>query len=130
MKGNRQVIVLLMSKLKESDINLEGVHRHTPLHRACEVAAVDTVEFLLETYPAIDLNARNRHGATPQHLAVSTQRANVKPEARAAVVRLLLDRGAKLLPDVPGGKTPLDLAKEMKDKTILAAFEKKPESTE
>jgi ankyrin repeat protein len=98
LAANGEVIAMLMEHF--SDINVRNRGGMTPLHVAAEHGAADTVKYLLDSYPKIDIDAQDGDGNTALHLAIqSAPVVEVKLDQRAAVVRVLLDHGAKQLPN-------------------------------
>ena len=82
-----------------ADPNVTNNSGVSPLHRAVRTRSVTAVRALLNG--GADPRQRNGSGSTPLHLAVQTTGCggSGSPEAReqqAAIVRLLLERGAKI----------------------------------
>ena len=90
--------------------NKDGV---TPLHRAVRTRCTGAVRALLEG--GADLRKRNKSGSTPLHLAVQYTGRGGSGSARAreeqaAIVRLLLTRGARWTDEDRAGKAVRDSA--------------------
>jgi ankyrin repeat protein len=118
-RSNGKVIALLMAQVK--DINLRDGFGQTPLYRAADGLAVDTIKYLVETYPEIDMNAQDYKGDTPLH------RAADYPSKRhgkrcAAAIQLLLKHGADRTVKNRKGQTPLDVAIASKEEIVIKAF--------
>lgn len=84
-----------------------------PLHRAVRTRSLAGVKALLDA--GADPRQANRHGSTPLHLAVQPtgRGGSGSPRAReqqAAIVRLLLERGARLTDRDTRGRTVRDVA--------------------
>ena len=73
----------------------------TPLHHAVGFGTIEVVTLLLDS--GVDINARNRRGATPIHWAIHDE----------AKVRFLISRGAQVNARQVEGRTPLFLAASM-----------------
>lgn len=97
-----------ISKALKESRNSQGTAGLLPgttiLHLAIQCAELQVVEYVLSTGDDIDINARDRDGNTPLHLAAQL--------GRGPIVRQLLDR-----PDINDslvnyrGQTPLDVAR-------------------
>ena len=91
--SNAAIIDLLAKHI--GDINVRDGFGYTPLHRAAQSGAVTTVEHILETYPEVNVNARNHEAETPLEVAVYEPIGAMTSEDYAAIVELLIDHGAK-----------------------------------
>jgi ankyrin repeat protein len=129
-KANRlETVRLLARRIPDINTRFQG---ETPLMVAVKVGNRVAVLYLLENHPDINLEGTDYVGESALHLAVSRVASVRDPEARrsmaresAAVIKLLLARGAKQTPD-RNGQTPLDLARKLGDPTILEAFGVRP----
>ncbi|MBW3540608.1 MAG: ankyrin repeat domain-containing protein [Planctomycetes bacterium] len=124
--GNRKVIRLLAENVK--DINLRGASRRTPLHVAAAYATPETVEYLLENYPDVDIDAQDGNGDTALHLAVHEAGVKSTPERRARTAAILLKHGATMEVQNHKRETPLERARAHADvkivRTLLEALAK------
>lgn len=94
------------------DPHLPGVHRSTPLDRACFHGYVDIVQMLLEYDPAPPLEFTNEFGGTPLGACIYGALNGWEtghPRNHAQTVKALLEAGAKLDPTiVPTGNDEID----------------------
>jgi len=94
------------------DPHLPGVHRSTPLDRACFHGYVDIVQMLLEHDPAPPLEFTNEFGGTPLGACVYGALNGWEtghPRKHAQTIEALLKAGAKLDPTiVPTGNDEID----------------------
>ncbi|KAF9188730.1 hypothetical protein BGZ50_001175 [Haplosporangium sp. Z 11] len=97
--------------------SFEGLHQGsqtTPVHLAVQCAQYNVVEYVLNSTPQVDLNARDHHGSTALHIASSMGRLDV--------VKLLLSKN-----DVNDGildhkgKSALDVASTAEVRVVLNA---------
>jgi len=103
-----------------ADVNLRDAYMRTPLHLACESAAVhhhrhDCVEYLLMNGASLDV--RDVRGRTPLHVAARG--------GCATCIRLLLDYGAAIASGDVGdayGDTPLHVAARMGHLSCMEAL--------
>jgi len=127
---------------KGAGVNTKNNRGETPLHRASNN---DTVVFLVSK--GADVNARNNRGETPVHLSITEDYPNYKsmflivngadvnakdnkvdtPLHKIArqnylpniiVIELLIAKGADINKKNYAGKTPLQVAREMKSPTV------------
>lgn len=119
MAVERPEIVRILIEAK-ADVNRE-CNGMSPLHRAAESGAVDSVRLLLKG--GAGPNTRNEGGFTPLHAAVERKRTEV--------IKVLLAAGAagSLRQKASGGKTPLDLANEQGDAEIIALLRRAGQKT-
>ena len=101
------------SMLEEGfDPHLFGVHRSTPLDRACFHGYVDIVRMLLAHDPAPPIEFTNEFGGTPLGACIYGSLngwVTGHPQEHAQTVRALLEAGAKLDPTiVPTGSDEID----------------------
>jgi ankyrin repeat protein len=94
-----------------------------PLHRAVRTRSIAAVKALLDG--DADLRQRNKSGSTPLHLAVQTtgKRGSGSDEARrqqAAIIKLLLARGASPTDKDSKGKTVKQAATSMWIRELLS----------
>lgn len=92
--------------------NLENNDMKTPLHIAAKNWKIGNCELLLKHGAFI--NAIDKHGNTPLHLAID----------KMSITKLLLDHGAN--PDImnSNGKSPLHYAIEKKNYELISLFQK------
>ena len=94
------------------DPHLPGVHRSTPLDRACFHGYVDIVNMLLKCDPAPPLEFTNEFGGTPVSACVYGALNGWEtghPRKHAQTIQALLEVGAKLDPTiVPTGNDEID----------------------
>ena len=90
-----------------ADVNLQDIHKRTPLHLACENTAEsevhDCVEFLLRK--GASANVQDVFGRTPLHIAAK--------EGCAKTIKLLLDHGASTSIKNLEGDTALHITAKM-----------------
>jgi hypothetical protein len=102
--GDTTAISKAIRESKEQDGTVAGSSGTTVLHLAIQCAEPQVVEYVLSSGDNIDINARDREGNTPLHLAAQL--------GRDVVVRELLNR-----PEIDDsivnyrGQTPLDVAR-------------------
>jgi ankyrin repeat protein len=108
-----------------ADPNAVDKSRVTPLHRAVRRRSHAAVLGLLDA--GANLRQPNQSGSTPLHLAVQTTGASGSGSAEAReqqelIIRLLLERGAKLTDRDLKGKTVLQAANSIWIREILTEF--------
>lgn len=102
----RMIAYLLSAGADANAVDKNGV---APLHRAVRTRSLAAVRALLDG--GADVRLRNGAGSTPLHLAVQTTGATGSGSERArdqqaAIIRLLLERGARVS-DKDGKGTPV-----------------------
>ena len=112
-----EIAKLLLSK--GANINARDKEGKTPLHNACiHSKSEEMVRLLVEN--KANVNARDKSGSTPLHSAViGAANLGAPPE----IVEFLVSKGADPTNKNEFGVTPLWLAKEGRDKTILRMLE-------
>jgi ankyrin repeat protein len=100
-------------------VDSDGV---VPLHRAVRTRSLPAVRALLDG--GANARLRNKRGSTPLHLAVQTtgRGGSGSPHAReqqAGIVRLLLERGAKVTDQDKHGKAVLQAATSERLRALL-----------
>jgi ankyrin repeat protein len=109
-----EVIQLLVSELSKDQINEKGNHGNMFLHRAVNGSVHEASKILatiLLKHPDIDVNVLDNNNNTPLHLAVKWRYVDI--------VKILLDKHAKLDMKNDSGKTPLELAEGKKFQEII-----------
>lgn len=112
--SNRKVIKLLIPVVK--DVNVRDLSNRTPLHIAAKNGEPHVVEFLLTTYPQVEINAKDGRGNTPLHIAAKAaadyarRYPNRSLEHHIATIRVLLKHKSNLTTKNFTGQTPRDLA--------------------
>lgn len=102
-----------------------------PLHRAVRTRSLSAVLALLDA--GADLRLRNKSGSTPLHLAVQTTGASGSGSDNARqqqelIVKLLLERGARLTDQDSNGKTVKQSATSVWIQSVLATATKSPDA--
>jgi ankyrin repeat protein len=108
------VIKLLVSKLSKDQINEKGRGENMFLHRALSRRTYEeckTLTNILVSHPDIDVNVLDNNNNTPLHLAVMYECEEV--------VKILLDKGARLDMKNAANQTLLELAEDMKNQEII-----------
>lgn len=100
-----------------------------PLHRAVRTRSFSAVLALLDA--GADLQLRNKSGSTPLHLAVQTTGASGSGsddarQQQELIVKLLLERGARLTDQDSNGKTVKQAATSAWIQSVLATAAKSP----
>jgi ankyrin repeat protein len=108
-----------------ADVNSGDGREVTPLHRAVRTRSLLAVRALLDG--GADLRCRNQAGSTPLHLAVqNTGRpgsgSEHAREQQAGIIKLLLERGARVTDQDRKGKTVLQWATSEWVRTVLSEF--------
>ena len=134
-QGGYEIAKLLISKGADVNVNSKGdVNGATPLHNAAREGRSETIKILIDN--GADVNAKNVGGWTPLDMATSTDARYNHPESgdllrkhggkhssiheAAAVgdaegVKEFLAAGTDVNATDESGKTPLDLAIQVKD---------------
>jgi len=101
-KGHKAVVEFLLANGADPDIR-DG-RNDTALHRLASTGKVDILKMILDwTETKVDVNAQNKEGNTPLHIACEDN------EIQAAM--MLIDKGASVEVTNKEEQTPLDLAK-------------------
>lgn len=116
-RGNGKVIKLLVAAIK--DVNIKAGLAETPLHRAVKFGEIETIEFLLTTYPKLEIDAKDSDDNTALHLAVHALGSASSVKRGVAVVRLLLKHKASRTIKNSKGQTPLARAKATGQKELI-----------
>jgi len=103
--------------LLESGADIQETHawfNMSPLHETAFQGRPEVMNFLIGK--GADLNALNKGGWTPLHIAVSrsTNKKGEPRDAQIECVRILVAKGANKDIKDPKGRTPLALARELK----------------
>jgi ankyrin repeat protein len=98
-----------MKLLKKGGAAIDVKNRagQTPLHKAAENTSAEAARWLLDQ--GADIEARSKDGVTPLLMASITASAANKPE----IVKLLLERDAKIDVKDDQGNTPLSFAEKL-----------------
>ncbi|XGA08541.1 MAG: ankyrin repeat domain-containing protein [Wolbachia endosymbiont of Xenopsylla cheopis] len=83
-----------------------------PLHKAAYNGNLEMVDILIKK--KADINAQNKHGNTPLHMAIIGGKGRAED-----IVRLLLKEGAIITIKNKSGITPLDLARDYEKNNIM-----------
>jgi ankyrin repeat protein len=97
-ESDDQILVIEYLIANRADPNAVDMSGVTPLHRAVRRRSLDAVRSLLDG--GANVRKRNRSGSTPLHLAVQNTGASGSGsheagEQQAAIIKLLLERGAR-----------------------------------
>lgn len=108
-----------------ADVNTGDGREVTPLHRAVRTRSLPAVRALLDR--GADPRCRNKAGSTPLHLAVqNTGRpgsgSEHAREQQAGIIKLLLERGARLTDKDGKGKEVRQWATSEWVRTLLSEF--------
>lgn len=110
-KGHLNVVKIFKSELDPEKVKkLLDSEENTPLHLACQSNNKDVVLYLADEMK-VDVNARNRKGEEPLHIAVQF--------ASTHIVGILLNRGAKIECQDIVGCTPLHHAARSNQKDMV-----------
>ncbi len=104
MKGNIEMVELLLDHGAAESINMPNKYGNTPLKSAVMKGNIEMVELLLDHGAAESINMPNKYGSTPLESAVWKDKIEM--------VQLLLDHGAAESINMPNkyGNTPLKSA--------------------
>lgn len=129
-EGNIQCIQLLISKGADIEARSSGL-RETALHDCSRYRLIKAASVLIDA--GANINAQNRLGDTPLHLACSPLEKK-NSEKWLEIAKLLLNAGANRGAKNKEGKTPLDVAKQKMDvesyMRFQSVFEMNPEKHE
>jgi ankyrin repeat protein len=118
-RGDPEQMQLLLDYGASPDVRTD--YEETPLHLAAQRGRLGAVRFLV-LEAKVDVNARDRDGDTPLHLALTGS------EATPEVVQFLLEHGAdvkaRLYDDSEKGATAYDMASGPKRKEIRELLSK------
>jgi ankyrin repeat protein len=125
---NHKVIELLLPIVK--DVNTRDIFGRTALHFAAMYAQSNIADYLLTKYSKVDINARDKDGNTPTHLAVKGvwgrsmhwAQPMLYLDDRVATVKALLKHKPDLTIKNSRGQTPADRARGSGYKEIMALF--------
>lgn len=101
------------------DVDSRDRQGSTPLHLACQEAAISAARALLDGGALVD--SRNSFGNTPLFVAVANSRG------RGDIIRLLRDRGADPYVENNHGQTPLGFAQLIANFDVAQYFSDLPD---
>lgn len=99
-----------------ASVNAQNNHKETSLHKAVLNQAIRFLLVPLLLKNGADCNAMNNNGETPLHYAIHLKRKDL--------LSLLIVEGAdiELKASIPAAKSPLELAQESSDETVVTFF--------
>jgi ankyrin repeat protein len=105
-----ELMQLLVSKLSKDEINEKDLDGDTLVHRALDEKKKEVAKILL-THPDIDVDILGNYNDTLLHIAILCNYVDV--------VKILLDKGARLDRKNNSNRTPLELAEHKKFQEII-----------
>ncbi len=112
---------------KGAEINKEGRDGETPLFNAVYRGNKELVKILLDHGAQVNVQKKN-NGETPLHMVIRQMPPGFdlspqKTKDFEKVVKLLLEHGADLTIPSKSGKTPLELAQELKEINVITLID-------
>jgi len=109
-KNNQPWLIAYFREEHGFDLDERDEDGNTPFHWACHFGSVNAAEFLLKWTPS-SLNAKNKLGLSPLHLAVES----VLRSDSIRLIRVLLFAGADRNQVDSRGQKPIDIVRDVKE---------------